>query len=105
MPFLQNAKKEIAQVYEPEVAKLLKAGWTELTAKAEAAYREVLAKDHSLTSAVAIEEARVKAGVYDVLNKVEGAVKADAKKAVQTAKKAVSKTASKGSKTNATSSK
>lgn len=87
MPLLQNAKKEIVQVYEPEVEKLLKTGWKEVTDKAEEVYRAMLSKDQSLTSAASIEERRVKAGVYDALNKVVGAVKSDVKKAEQTAKK------------------
>lgn len=83
MPFLKNTEKVICQVYDNEIKPLLEKGWKELTTLEEDAYREGLALDHSLTSAVAIESTRVKAGVYKALGQV--------KSTVQTAEKSVSK--------------
>ncbi len=101
MPLFQNLKKEVCQVLEPEVQKVIDAGWKELTAKEEEAYRLLLSKEPELTSAVKIEEARVKAGLYEVLNGVKKAVESKvapkAKKTVQTA----TNKASKGTTTNA----
>ncbi len=95
MPFLQNAEKKICQVYDNELKPLLEKGWKELTAKEEAIYREGLVADHSLTSSVAIEAARVKAGIYKALGQ--------AGSAVQTAEKTVSKATSQTPKTQTSS--
>ncbi len=107
MPFFKNLKKEICQVLEPEIEKVVKAGWKELTVKEEEAYRLVLTEEPKLTSAVEIEAARVKAGIYDVLNGdvLKGAKKAVASKVATSAKKPVqtaANKASKGTTTNAT---
>ncbi len=90
MPFFQNLKKQICQVYEPEVKKVVEAGWKELSDVEEQLYREGLAAEQDLTSAVAIEEARVKAGIYKVINDVKGQTET----AVSTAEKSAT---SKGS--------
>ena len=91
MPFFKNAKNEICQVLEPEIALVVKAGWKELTAAEEAAYRESLAAEHSLTSAAAIEEARVKAGLYKLAEGVIAQGEKVATDAANTAKQATAK--------------
>lgn len=98
MPFMKNLKGKICQVLDPEVARLENEGWKILTDAEEAVYRETLALKQDLTSAVAIEEARVKAGLYDALNGVKKEVKAVKNESASIAKKIVSKVTSKARK-------
>jgi hypothetical protein len=91
MPLFKNLKDEVCQVLEPEVALVVKAGWKQLNEAEEAAYREGLKVDHALTSAAAIEEARVKAGLYSLVNEVVNKGEKAATDAVDTAKKATAK--------------
>lgn len=80
MPFMKNAKGEIALILEPEVAALKKAGWKILDEAEEAAHRAELHLEPELTSEVSQEAARVKAGVYKVIGgEVEQAVEDVAK--------------------------
>lgn len=90
MPFFKNAKDEICQVYETEVKPVLEAGWKELTAVEESEYRAMLHGKEELTSAVAIEAARVKAGLHELFGQVKTTVAADAQK-VETAVKTATK--------------
>lgn len=74
MPFMQNAKKQIALVYDNEVAALKKVGFKLLDAAEEEAHRLELKEKPELTSAAAQDAARVEAGVQTALTKASAAV-------------------------------
>lgn len=95
MPLFKNLENEICQVYEPEVKKLLEEGWKELTKVEEDLYREALALDHSLTSSVSIEAARVKAGVEKALHSKTQPEGTKVSKKASDAKPAVKKSSAK----------
>jgi|GEM_PF-3666975 len=95
MPFFKNAKDEICQVYETEVKPVLEAGWKELTAVEEAEYRAMLHGKEELTSSLAIEEARAKAGLHKLFGQVETNVAADTQKVETAVKEAAKKTTKK----------
>ncbi len=103
MPFLKNAEKQICQVYDNELKPLLAKGWKELTTLEEEGYRELLAAEHNLTSAAAIEEARVKAGVYKALGQAKSDVQTVANSSNETKATSTTPKTKTASKTTSTS--